>query len=98
MTGPADWRDQLPHYGLRTTGRIDLGKSNMPFYRTGDGNFDDEVRAQWLDQAAGAGYAYKLYERDVGSGNLSPEQKQERQSRFRGALEGESNPVNGSCP
>lgn len=86
MTGPADLKDVLPHYGLRTTGRIDL--DTKEFNRTGDSNFDNGIRALWLDQSGGAGYAYKLYEQEIGGEPSNSTQKQERLSRIRGALDG----------
>jgi hypothetical protein len=93
MTGPAALKDTLPHYGLRTTGRISLAGSSdredKGLYRTGDLNYEAGIRALWLDQAAGSGYAYKEYEREVG-GDLSVSQKRERLSRIRGALEGQA--------
>lgn len=96
MTGPPHLRDDLPHYGLRTNGRIN--PSDGPLYRTGDVNFEDGIRARWLDQASGSGYAYRLYERSVGS-DLTPEQKFERLSRLQGALEGEKLSTNSTnCP
>jgi hypothetical protein len=97
MTGPPNLQKVLPHYGLRTNGRIDLdgqddGES-MPLYRIGDNNFEDNVRALWLDRVAGTGYAGETYENSVGS-ELTEDQRFERAARTRGAIQG----FQASCP
>jgi hypothetical protein len=86
MTGPADLRDELPHYGLRTSARMNLAESDQPLYRTGDGNYGDGIRALWVDQAGPSGFAYEKFRRD--NQPLTNAQERESITRVRGALEG----------
>lgn len=86
MTGPAERSDLLPHYGLRTSGRINLDESGQPFYRTGDANYAGGIRALWVDQAGPSGFAYEKFRRD--NQPLTSPKERESITRVRGALEG----------
>jgi hypothetical protein len=92
--------EEIPHYGLRTSGRIDLSASKKPFYRTGDGNFDQGIRARWVDQAGPSGFAFELFRRGLeGQGDLQGFEERESSTRFSGALEGQkATSANGACP
>lgn len=84
---PDNLEDKFRHYGLRTSGRIDLDDPDQPFYRTGDANFDDGIPAQWLDRAGPSGYAFEAFRRSF-TGDLTAEQEREAVTRVRGALHG----------
>ncbi len=44
-----DVSDQSPHYNVEIQGRIDLDVACSPMYRLSDANFDDQIRAGWVD-------------------------------------------------
>ncbi|MCK0152568.1 hypothetical protein MWU49_02530 [Alcanivorax sp. S6407] len=44
-----DVRGVAPHYNVEIQGRIDFDDACAPMYRLGDANFDDKIRAGWVD-------------------------------------------------
>ena len=44
-----DVRAQTPHYNVEIQGRIDLDVTCSPMYRLSDANFEDQIRAGWVD-------------------------------------------------
>lgn len=84
--------DDLPHYGTQVAGRIDVsGVSGRDgnFYRLGDSNFDNGIRAFWTD-------FYLPRQKEESYGSLSLEEQREVSVSASGAAQG--SPVDsGTC-
>ncbi len=105
LVGEADLADDqspdyIPQYGTLIRGRIDLGttgspNTTAPILRLGDTNFDNEVRALWLDQYQSQQLKKEFFDPNLPDNGQVPVLRREFLSLLGGAVQGQAQESDG---